>query len=162
MKMFFSVCFCLVGYCCLAQSSDQRPFRMSGGLSLAIPTNNLEYVSIGAGVDVNALYALSEKLQLVADIGYTGLVGKYGLPLTGVVPLRGGLRYFPAEHFYLTGKAGGALYTFSNVSINYAAYSFGGGGVFNRKFDVAVTYDGYSNKGSFGYMSLRLGYFFLR
>lgn len=144
----------------VAQEKNEKPFRIGVGIILAVPTNNLEYASIGGGLDVIGVYKLSPAISLTADAGYIGLKGKYNLPFTGIIPIRAGLRYYPVEKVYISGKAGLGLYTLGNVSQSYAAYALGAGAAINTKWDLGISYDGYTNDGSFGYMAIRLGYYF--
>lgn len=162
-KVKCSLLFCASLLLCqvaTAQDKQVKKIKLGLGISLAVPTNNLAYTSIGAGVDVFALYNISQSLALTADAGYTVLKGKYDIPFTGIVPLRAGIRFYPVEPFYIGGKAGVGLYTLGNVSQGYAAYSVGAGAALNRRLDASISYDGYSNDGSFGYMAIRLGYLF--
>lgn len=145
-----------------AQEKMIKPFKVGVGITLAVPTNNLEYASIGGGLDIIGIYKLSLSVSLTADVGYIGLKGKYNIPFTGIVPIRAGLRFYPVEKFYISGKAGLGLYTLGNVSQSYAAYALGAGAEINPKWDVGISYDGYTNDGSFGYMAIRLGYYFGR
>jgi hypothetical protein len=150
----------LMGLALTAQDKFEKKLRVGVGISLAVPTNNLAYTSIGGGIDLIAIYPLSQAFALTADVGYTGLKGKYNIPFTGIIPIRAGVRYYPAEQFYLSGKAGLGLYTLGNVSQSYAAYSVGAGAEINKRWDAGLSYDGYSNDGSFGYLAVRLGYYF--
>lgn len=145
-----------------AQESKARSLKVGAGLIFAVPTNNLDLNSVGGGIDVIAEYPLFKTFSVTADAGYIALNGKYGLPVTGIIPLRAGLKYYPFDNFFISGKAGLGIYTLSNVSINYLAYSFGGGVSINSRWDAGIAYDGYSNDGSFGYMAFRVGYFFIR
>ena len=141
---------------------DNKGFRIGAGLSLAVPVSNLETNTIGTGFDILAQYRLDKNLAVTADAGVTALFAKYNIPTTAIIPIRLGIRYFPASAIYLVVKTGLGIYTLGDiVSENYAAWSLGAGYLLDRRFDVSASYDGYVKKGiSFGYMAIRIGYSF--
>jgi Outer membrane protein beta-barrel domain len=142
--------------------ADPGKFNVGIGVSLAVPVNNLETNTIGAGLDLLAQYGLDQNLAVTADAGLTALFAKYDIPTTAIIPIRIGVRYFPASAVYLGAKTGLGIYTLGDiVSENYAAWSLGAGYLLDKRFDVSASYDGYVKKGiSFGYMALRIGYAF--
>ena len=141
---------------------SKKAFSVGLGLSLAVPARNLATNTLGGGLDVLAQYRFCGNLIATADVGATALAARFNIPTTVVVPIRLGLRYFPATNVYALGKAGIGIFTLGNVvSENYAAWSLGGGYLINRRLDVAVAYEGFAKKSTdFGYVSLRLGYTF--
>lgn len=163
------------GFC---QDAAARTFKFGGGVELAVPVNGLSYSSIGAGVDLIGHYGLSDKIAITADAGYVGLFEKKDLSNSSIsgdiniIPIRGGIRFYPIEHVYVSGRAGIGIRTGGNTSDTYLAYAFGGGYMIDDKLDLGLAYEGYSkgsNVGylggayiynSFGYVGLRLGYFF--
>jgi len=157
----------LVMGCCflldalVAQTKAPKGFKINAGASLAIPASNLEFSTIGAGLDVQAQYGLSNSMVATAGVGYTGLAGEGFYPYTAVIPITVGLRYYPHPKVYAAGKFGWGVYTLSTTSINYTAYSFGAAYVISKKLDTALLYDGFVNdKTSFGYVAVRLGFTF--
>lgn len=153
--------FCMISFVGLAQDTKQAGFKIGIGGTLAIPASNLELSSVGGGLDVLALYSLSEKISLSADAGFITLPGKSILPATAIVPIRIGVRFFPGSNFYLGAKAGLGIYTIVKESTSYLAYSIGAGYNLNKHFDIGVSYDGFSKSDiSFGYVGIRLGYTF--
>ena len=153
--------FCLIYFVGYTQDVKQPGFSIGVGGTLAIPASNLEYSSVGGGLDLLALYSLSDKISLSADAGFITLPGKSILPATAIVPIRLGLRYFPGSNFYLGAKAGLGIYTIVKESTSYLAFSVGAGYNLNNHFDVGISYDGFNKSDvSFGYVGIRLGYTF--
>lgn len=141
--------------------ADINKFKIGAGANLAVPVSNLPYSTIGAGIDLLARYIVSDNVSLTADAGYTALFGKDNFVTTGIIPVRVGFRYLPVPEVYLGAKAGLGIYTLSNASTNFTAYSIGAGYQFSPKMDIGASYDGYTKKNSsFGYLNLRLGYTF--
>lgn len=143
--------------------AGKSKFNLGAGLLLAVPVYNLDFSSAGGGVEVNGIYGLTDKTGITVDIGFTGLPGKSIYPSTAIIPIRTGLRYFPASKIYLAAKAGLGIYTILKASANHFTYSAVAGYLITPKLDAGFYYDGYSNKNtSFGYTGLRLSYYFLK
>ena len=161
-NLFLFVLLVVTGLMVKAQQENSiRGFKIGAGANLAIPVSNLPYSTIGAGVDILASYTVSNNVAITADAGYTALFGKDNFVTTGIIPIRLGFRYLPIPEVYLGAKAGLGIYTLSNTSTNFTAYSIGAGYQFSSKMDVGAAYDGYTQKNSsFGYLNLRLGYTF--
>jgi hypothetical protein len=162
MRKLGSVLFlCLLTFMGKAQEVQPKGFKIGLGGILAIPANNLNESSIGGGFDLLALYPVSEKISLSGDAGFTAMSGKGVFSPTAIIPVRLGLRYLPGSNFYLGARGGIGIFTILKESITYLGYSFGAGYQLNRRFDLGVSYDGYSKKRiSFGLVAVRLGYSF--
>lgn len=141
-------------------------FRIGGGLSVVAPISNLEGYSVGVGVDLLGQYGVSDQFAITGDIGYTTIFAKDdNIKSLNIVPIRAGIRFYPASQFYLGGKAGVGIISGSGSSSSGFAYAFGGGFKMDDKLDIGLNYEGFSKKvsgisSSFGYLGLRLGYFF--
>lgn len=144
-----------------AQDAGIRGFKIGGGLDLLIPASKLSGSSIGAGIDLLGQYGISDNVAITADAGYSVLFGKDNFGDLSIIPIRAGLRFYPAPEFYVGGKVGvGILKTKGVDSRSATAYSFGAGYVMSPKVDIGASYDGYSKTGSFGLVNVRLGYTF--
>ncbi len=143
-----------------ANAQSERPFSAEVGLNLAIPVSNLKGYSIGAGIDVLGQYMISDKVGITADAGYTALFPKNGGENLGIIPIRGGLRFYPNYNFYLAAKAGVGIINGGGDNYSSTAYSFGAGYMLSPAVDLGVTYDGYSKVGSFGLANIRIAYKF--
>ena len=154
-------------------ASAQQGFRIGAGLSVAAPVSNLDAYSIGVGVDVLGQYGLSDKFAITADVGYTTLFtkAKNGNSLN-IIPIRGGVRFYPTSQIYLGAKAGLGIITQKNMNNqSNLAFGIGAGFKMDQKLDIGIAYEGVSfttpafgltpaNNASLGYISVRLGYFF--
>jgi hypothetical protein len=164
-KILFVVVLFAASFAANAQG-DVLGLKFGLGANLAIPlTNYSDSYSIGAGIDLLGQYGISEQVAVTVDAGYTSLFGKK-LPNgikndLSIIPIRAGLRFYPAPEFYIAGKAGiGIIKPEGFSSTNTTAYSFGIGYFVNPTFDVSASYDGYSKNGSSSLINIRLGYTF--
>lgn len=145
----------------MAQTKAPKGFKVNAGISLAIPASNLQFSTVGAGLDLQAQYGFSNSLVATAGVGYTGIAGEGFYPYTAVILITVGLKYYPLPKLFAVGKLGWGIYTLSTTSINYTAYSLGTGYAFSKKWDTSLLYEGFINdKTSFGYVAVRLGYTF--
>ena len=151
----------------MAQGSI-RGFKVGGGLSLDIPASKtINDYSIGVGVDLLGHYGVTEKFAITGDIGYSTLFPKNKDNKSfNVIPIRAGIRFYPTNKVYFGGQAGVAIMKFSGLtSQSNFAYAVGGGYRLDNKLDIGLNYEGSSLKYStgsvsFGYIGIRLGYFF--
>ena len=166
--------FSYAGFC---QDAAARTFKFGGGIEVAAPANNMAAYAIGVGADLLGHYGLSDQIALTVDAGYMGFFVKksYGDGTLSIIPIRGGIRYYPIQHVYVSGRAGVGIMT-GGTSTTSVAFAFGGGYMVDNKLDLGLAYEGYGGpkdqvigtypytvvkKGaSFGYVGLRLGYFF--
>lgn len=85
--------------------------RLSGGLEAGLPVGKLsdshDY-TLGAAVQVEVPVS-SDKLFITGNAGYVHYVGKSAVADLNVVPVKAGLRVYPAEKFYLGADAGAAF-----------------------------------------------------
>ncbi len=157
----------------MAQGSI-RGFKVGGGLSVAVPvTKSLNDYSIGVGFDLLAHYGVTDQVAITGDVGYTTLFAKNkDAKAFNLIPIRAGIRVYPSSKIYLGAQAGVANMKFAGTSsqTNFA-YAVGGGFRMDNKLDIGLNYEGSSLKypataltpassSSFGYLGIRLGYFF--
>lgn len=142
-------------------------FKVGGGLSVVIPASNLKNYSVGVGLDLLAHYGITSQFAITGDVGYTTLFPKEeDANSFNIIPIRGGIRFYPSNNLYLGGKAGVGIMTMKDFpNQNAFAYALGGGFRMDDKLDIGLNYEGLSRKennikSSLGYISLRLGYFF--
>lgn len=154
-------------------ASAQKGFRIGGGLTVAIPVSNLDAYSIGVGFDILGQYGITSQFAVTGDVGYTTLFAKNkDAKALNIIPIRGGIRFYPTSQFYLAAKAGvGIVKTSGFSSQSNLAYAVGAGFKMDDKLDIGLSYEGYSYKypsgylfppsgSSIGYIGIRLGYFF--
>lgn len=156
-------CFYLNAY----SQDGSKNFTLSAGVSLSVPTYNFEPVKIGTGFDLRAYQYLQSKLALTADAGLNVFFADGGIAPTFLVPTRLGVKYHIVKEFFVFAQGGLGLYILTNLdqaaTRKFAAISGGVGYQFSPRFDLQISYDGFSNKnGSFAYGQLRAGYYFVR
>ena len=156
-KIFFATVILLTAITTNAQTSG---VKFGGGLNIGIPAHNLSGNSLGAGVDLMALYNLSNEFAITGDVGYTALFGKNGTSTTNLIPLRAGLRSYPSNEFFFAGKIGAGFISNSGSSVTTTAYSFGLGYKIDPKLELGASYDGYIKEGTVALINISLGYFF--
>lgn len=163
MKKFFLVAAVIaVGFTAKAQkeSAGIEGFKIQGGINLGIPASNMSGSSFVAGIDFLGQYGVSENFGITVDAGYSAIFLKSPAdPKTeSLIPIRAGIRYYPASNYYFGGKVGVGILAYDGNSTSTTAYSFGGGYMVTPKIDLGASYDGYSKNGSFGLVNVRIAY----
>lgn len=164
-KLFMIAAFTAASFATFAQEggSTTKGFKFSVGANAALPIGDLaDFSSFGAGIDLQGQYWFSDKVAATLDAGFTSLFGKNGADATSLIPVRAGIRYMVADNIYLTGKVGmGSLKTKGFDATTAFGYAVGAGYKINEKFDLGLTYDGYSkNSQTNSMINLRVGYTF--
>ncbi len=85
--------------------------RLSVGVETGIPTGKLnDSHGWNLGGSVQADIPVAEQLFVTVNAGYNNLFGKdiagVSLPNIQLLPVKGGLKFFPASNFYIQGEAG--------------------------------------------------------
>jgi len=156
-KLFFAS---LILISAFSVRSQNAALKFGGGLNLGIPVHNLSGSTVAIGADFLAHYAVTTQVAITGDFGYTALFAENGGATTNILPLRAGLRVYPAENVYFLGKIGAGFISSNGSSVTSTAYSLGGGYSINNKLEIGASYDGYSKNGTIGLLNLRLGFFF--
>ena len=156
-KLFFASSIIIFSF---SAKSQNTALKFGGGLNLGIPVHNLSGSSVAIGADFLAHYSVTNQVAITGDFGYTALFAKNGGSNTNILPLRAGVRIYPADNVYFLGKIGAGFISSDGSSVTSTAYSLGGGYLINHKLEVGASYDGYSNNGAIGLLNLRLGFFF--
>lgn len=166
-KLFMIAAFTAASFATFAQEggSTTKGFKFSVGVNAALPIGDLADIStFGAGIDVQGQYWFSDKVAATLDAGFTSLFGKDDFESTSLIPVRAGVRYMATPQIYLTGKVGmGNLKYNADGADGVTAfgYAVGAGYKINEKFDLGLTYDGYSkNSQTNSMINLRVGYTF--
>jgi len=118
---------------------------LGGSAKVEVPTSSLTSLTLSAGY--NAFFLKGE---------FKG----YGIPSTsGFVPVKAGLKCFASSNFFVEGQAG-IVWSTENGGGHAFAWSPGIGYDFAGGFEVGGRYEGWSNGGTIGQISLRLAYRF--
>lgn len=151
------------------------------GPSIYLPTGNSSNVSgFGLGAYVKAEVGLSPKFSITAQGDYTHFLGKrirvIGTSIQSItaVPIKGGLKYYTGEDFYLEGQLGVALPVSGTTKTTFA-WSPGVGTYLKNKnnsnyIDLGIRYEAWTSASvsstsgrslsSFNYFAIRAGYAF--
>src|SRR6478672_8236996 len=146
---------------------DQPKWQGGIGVQAALPAFNMEINTFGTGINFEVVRRLSIRVALTGDAGFTIFFAKKEFVPTGLIPVRVGVEYLLTPTLYLSGKAGLGIYMLytpdETVTKNFAGIEIGPGFKLGKKTELSLTYNGYQNKdGSFGFISARLRYFFIR
>lgn len=159
---------------CQAQSASSIAQKIQVGINIegAFPTGDFGKVySFGIGGSVMGRYALSDKANLTASLGYLDFSGKsitetyegdegpqtetYKVPSMYGVPLRLGANYLISGPLFIQGEIGAAFMKGGTAFL----YTPGIGARFNN-LEVEAKYEGWSKNGTLSFIGIRVGYFF--
>jgi hypothetical protein len=152
--------------CLQAQDQDSK-WQLNGGIELNIPVFNMEINTLGTGLDLQLIYKASSKVDLTADAGFNVFLAKKEFVPTGLIPLHLGAAYWLNPKIFVFAKGGLGVYMLytpgETVTKNFVGMELGPGFTLSKKFDLRLSYNGYQNKdGSFGFIGIRAGYFFVK
>ncbi|QQL51301.1 hypothetical protein [Mucilaginibacter ginkgonis] len=170
----------------LASGSDSQGFRIGIGVEPGIPTGDRirPYSHFALGGNLRAQYDLKGPVSLMLTAGYTNFFGRDytssatigGTTVTsttkapdyGLIPVKAGIKIFPAHNFYFSGEAGVGFETnnnYENAGNKSAKLILAPGLGFAESYtglDIGLRYENYSggNSGTFGQVALRVAYGF--
>jgi len=142
-------------------------WQLNGSLNPGITFRNPRLV---IGADLQLERYVSSNVALTFSAGYTHFTNKTGTatyvlgnnpPITlkynteqNIIPLKLGIKVFPAEKIYLLGAAGAAIDVNGNASF---LWSVTAGTKLGSRYDLGLKYENYKNFIS-NQLSVRLGY----
>ncbi len=158
-----------------AQSNTSGSKQIQAGINLeaAFPTGDFGKVySMGFGGSVMGRYALNEKVNLTASLGYLNFSGKtitetyegeddveytekIKMPATHGIPLRFGANYLISGPIFIQGEIGASFMKGGTAFL----YAPGVGARFDN-LEVEAKYEGWSKNGTLSFLGARVGYFF--
>lgn len=159
-KLFTITLFCLIATCISKKVNAQNSAPLHFGIG----------VDAGAALQNPARFVLGADARLQIPLGnsFSGIVTtgyyqyfKTGLyPKIGIVPLKAGLKYFPAKNVYIAGEAGIGFGTEKGQE-NSFMFSPSVGLAFRHGLDVSLKYEDYTKyNGYASQFALRLAYGF--
>jgi opacity protein-like surface antigen len=114
MKKLLPILFLFLYTMAHGQSAPKSAF--SAGLDLAIPTNSI--YSVGLGASGKAEIPITSAASITVTAGYTSLYYKKSQigssrsqDAAGFVPLKAGVKYYLSEGFFIEGELGTAMET---------------------------------------------------
>ncbi|PJJ83588.1 outer membrane beta-barrel protein [Mucilaginibacter auburnensis] len=92
-------------------TTTSNGIRLSVGVETGIPTGKLnDSHGWNLGGSVQADIPVAEQLFVTVNAGYNNLFGKdvagVSIPNIQLLPVKGGLKFFPVSNFYIQGEAG--------------------------------------------------------
>lgn len=112
-------------------NDDRNAFAVSPAFELRVP--NQSVYSIGVGGSLKLEVPLVHKFSLTGTAGFTSmdyksaLVNNFGTPNSDTfIPLKGGVKYYGSEGFYLEAEAGSTIQT-TNDKRSLFTYAIGPG-----------------------------------
>lgn len=128
----------------MGNASNVYNLFIGGSLKYEIPLSSTTYVTLSAGYT---------DLLIKDEFKHLGFVTN-----TGAIPLKGGIKYYVDNGFFIEGQVGAAFITGGGSTL--IAYSPGVGYSFDGGFEAGVRYEGWAQEGSIGQVGLRLAYRF--
>ena len=129
---------------------------IDGGSTLKYPTRAV------LGADARLQIPIGNSFSAIATTGYYHFLKNKdkGIPATGVVPVKLGLKYFPVKNFYIAGEAGAGFFTKGDNNTSFV-YSPSVGMAFANGLDISLKYEDYTKyNGYASQLALRLAYGF--
>jgi len=153
----------VIGMICVATvinaKAQNGPLRVGIGINVGSTLKSPVRTTLGA--DLRLQQSLGEGLSGILTTGYYQFfkASKYNKGF-GIVPLKAGLKFFPAKNVYIAGEIGAGFGTRSgsNVSFVYSpsfGLAFGDGFDASIKYESFTGYNGYANQ-----LALRIAYGF--
>jgi hypothetical protein len=153
-------------------SDIAKNIRVGINIEGAFPTGDFgKSYSFGIGGSVMGRYALSDKANLTASLGYLNFSGKsitetfegddgtetetFKVPSFHGVPLRLGANYSIGAPLFIQGEIGAAFLKGGTAFL----YTPGIGARFSN-LEVEAKYEGWSKNGTLSFFGIRVGYFF--
>ena len=138
------------------------------GPEINLPSGNSTNQSpIGYGGYLKVEVGLSQKFSITANGAVVSFLGKKFIgprqPTISYAPVKVGLKYYTESNFYFEGQLG-VSFPFNENSKARFAWSPGAGTFIksknNNQLDIGLRYEGWTDKTTFGFFSLRAGYAF--
>ncbi len=158
----------------LSAGAQQKKVKFIASLNIGYPLQTIENSGdkiMAAGLDLNAHFDVSTKVAITSDIGYTVVWATEEAP--EIIPLRGGIRYYPSTKFFIGGKIGvgfvknGGFITTNAGFTSTLAYAFNTGFKISQHIELGASYEAYTKdqpdfkeNNTISIINLKLGYWF--
>lgn len=146
-----------------AQQKDLN-LLMGGNVILGFPTGDFKNgYSSASGVDAFLGFGMSRQAFLVGTIGYVSYRNEDSNPYGKIklIPLKAGLRLYPAKKVFLAGNAGVGFLKDETMSSRESRFVYDFGvGLHGQVLQAGVYYDGWkrkNNNGTSNSIQLRIG-----
>lgn len=159
MKKTMRSLFALVIVCFLAVAANAQsnPWRLGIGLDGGIGLKDPNPFVLGG--DLRLQKGLGNSVSAIITTGYTHFFDKDNYGSYNVIPLKGGIKVFPARNVYFNVEAGAGFGTDKGAGTSFVwspavGYAFGSG------WDVSVKYEDFTKYEYTKQVALRLAYGF--
>lgn len=156
-KIILSLLVAAIGFTDAAVAQKGKPI-FGGNVIIGVPTGNFrnDYRSV-TGIEGFAGFGVTQNVYLTGTLGFQSYApdpnsfdGVYYGKITSI-PLKAGVRIYPANNFFLTANAGLGLLRDETIDARESrfAYDIGAGFRFSV-FHASVHYDGWQTKNTSG------------
>jgi len=156
LTLMLSICLLVVMN---AKAQDGGPLRMGIGIDVGPTLKKTSRVTAGADLRLQKIFG-----QGISGILTTGYYQFFKINKNdegfGIVPLKAGLKYFPAKNIYVAGEIGAGFGTKNGMGTSFVfspsvGFAFGDGFDASLKYENYTKYDGYAQL-----LALRVAYGF--
>lgn len=143
----------------ISAKAQNNPLRLGVGVDVGSTLKSPVRTTLGA--DLRLQQSLGEGVSGILTTGYYQFfkANKYNKGF-GIVPLKVGLKYFPAKNIYIAGEVGAGFGTRKGAGVSFVyspsfGLAFGDGFDASLKYESFTGYNGYANQ-----LALRVAYGF--
>lgn len=140
-----------------AANAQTNPWRLGIGLNAGMGTKDPNPFVLGG--DLRLQKGLGNSVSGILTTGYTRFFKKEGVPSLGIIPLKAGLKVFPAKNFYFNVEAGAGFGTNDGAGTSFV-WSPALGLAFGSGWDISVKYEDFTKDEYTKQVALRLAYGF--
>lgn len=162
-KTIFALLFSLFTVAVLPATAQKSNMFMGGNLIYGFPSSALKTGYKNAtGIDASLGFGTS-KVYFIGTLGYVSYKEVSGNPYgkITVIPVKGGIRFYPAKYIFLTGNAGVGFLKDQVMSGRESRFMYDAGIGFHLTLaQISVHYDAWKKKNTDGYSAavmLKLG-----
>jgi hypothetical protein len=160
-KTFLAVAFLLTAI--FASAQTDKPLRLGIGIIPGASLNNPAGFVLGADVRLQQGFGNSN-VSWILTTGYTHFFetkqnGIVMFPTTSFIPLKAGLKVFPAANVYLAGEIGAGFGIETGVGTSFV-YSPSIGIIVAKDWDLSIKYEHFTKYNETQQLALRIAYGF--
>jgi len=160
-KTFLAVAFLLTAI--FASAQTDKPLRLGIGIIPGVSLNNPAGFVLGADVRLQKGFGNSN-VSWILTTGYTHFFetkqnGIVMFPTTSFIPLKAGLKVFPAANVYLAGEIGAGFGIETGVGTSFV-YSPSIGIIVAKDWDLSIKYEHFTKYHETQQLALRVAYGF--
>ncbi|MDR6340982.1 hypothetical protein HNQ91_004055 [Filimonas zeae] len=147
----------IVLFAAVAANAQSNALRLGIGLNAGMGTQDPNPFVLGG--DLRLQQGFGNSVSGILTTGYTHFSKKDGVPSIGMIPLKAGLKVFPAKNFYFNVEAGAGFGTKEGTGTSFV-WSPALGLAFGTGWDISVKYEEFTKYDYTKQVALRLAYGF--